>query len=56
MSRIKELADKYGDYAVAMRREFHQNPEPSMEEERAARRVIEELAKLGLEGKKVAGT
>jgi len=56
MSRVKELAEKYFDYAVSMRREFHRHPEPSMKEERTCSRVIEELESLGLKPKKAAGT
>ena len=56
MDKIKELAEKYFDYAVKMRREFHMHPEPSMKEERTSARVVEELEKLGLETEVVAGT
>ncbi len=56
MNKINELAEKYFDYAVEMRREFHMHPEPSMEEERTSARVLEELEKLGLKAEKVAGT
>ncbi|MCT4564412.1 MAG: M20 family metallopeptidase [Maledivibacter sp.] len=53
---VKELAKKYKQYAIDMRREFHMNPEPSMKEVRTSDRVIEELTKLGVECKKIAGT
>jgi amidohydrolase len=56
VSSVKELAEKYFDYAIAMRREFHRHPEPSMKEKRTSRRVIEELEKLGLKPEKAAGT
>ena len=56
MSRVKELAQKYKDYTVALRREFHMHPEPSKEEKWTSERVIEELDKMGLEGKKSAET
>src|SRR6056297_2207720 len=56
MNKINELAEKYFDYAVEMRREFHMHPEPSMEGERTSARVLEELEKLGLKAEKVAGT
>lgn len=56
MNKVNELAEKYFDYAVEMRREFHMHPEPSMEEERTSSRVLEELEKLGLKAEKVAGT
>jgi amidohydrolase len=53
---VKELAKKYKQYTIDMRREFHMNPEPSMKEVRTSDRVIEELTKLGIECKKIAGT
>ncbi|SHK44290.1 M20 family metallopeptidase [Paramaledivibacter caminithermalis] len=53
---IKELAKKYKQYAIDLRREFHMNPEPSMKEERTSDRVVEELTKMGIECSKVAGT
>jgi len=56
MSNVKNLAEKYHDYNVKMRREFHMYPEPSMEEERTCQRIIEELEKMGLEARKMAGT
>lgn len=56
MKNVKELAADYFDYTVQMRREFHANPEPSMEEERSCHRIIEELEKIGLKPEKVAGT
>jgi len=55
MNRVKELAEKYFDYAVSMRREFHRHPEPSMKEERTCSRIIEELESLGLKPKKLQG-
>ena len=56
MTKIKELAEKYYDYSVKMRREFHRHPEPSKEEKRTSRRVIEELEKLGLKAERAART
>lgn len=53
---VKELAKKYKQYAIDLRREFHMNPEPSMKEIRTSGRVIEELEKMGIECTKVAGT
>lgn len=53
---VKELAKKYYDYAVEMRREFHMNPEPSMKEFNTQKRVMEELEKMGLEPIKSGGT
>lgn len=56
MKTVKELAEKYFDYAVSMRREFHMHPEPSLKEERTCSRIIEELENLGLKAKKAAKT
>ncbi|TCO76887.1 M20 family metallopeptidase [Marinisporobacter balticus] len=53
---IKALAQKYKQYNVDLRREFHMYPEPSMKEFRTSNRVIEELEKMGIECKKVAET
>jgi hippurate hydrolase len=41
---------------VALRRDLHRHPELSLQEERTATRILEELAELGLEGRRVAGT
>lgn len=54
--KVKELAKKYKQYGIDLRREFHMNPEPSMQEVRTSSRVIEELEKMGIECKVVAGT
>lgn len=56
MSRVKELVEKYKDYAVEMRREFHMYPEPSMKEERTSQRIIEELESIGLKCERSAET
>lgn len=41
---------------VAMRRDLHRHPELSLKEERTATRILEELAAIGLEGRRLAGT
>ena len=46
---IKEIAAKYEPWVIDMRRHFHANPEPSRQEEATARRVREELTRLGVE-------
>ena len=56
MTKVRELAEKYHDYVVTMRREFHENPEPSLKEERTCKRICEELEKMGIPYKVVAGT
>lgn len=53
---VKELAKQYKQYAIDLRREFHMNPEPSMQEFRTSSRVIEELEKMGIECERVAET
>ena len=53
---VKELAVKYKDYTIKMRREFHMNPEPSMKEFRTQKRVIEELNAIGVECSPIGGT
>lgn len=45
---VKELIAKNHDYIIEMRREFHQYPELSCQEERTSRRICEELEKMGV--------
>jgi len=45
---IKKLAEKYEQYTIDMRREFHMYPELSMQEVRTASRIKEELTKIGI--------
>ena len=40
---ILEVAKKYEQYIIDMRRHFHMNPEPSMQEYETSRKVQEEL-------------
>ncbi len=53
---IKELSQKYKQYTVDMRREFHMHPELSMKEEKTAQRIKEELDKMGIPYVSMAGT
>ncbi|MCR3955708.1 MAG: M20 family metallopeptidase [Gudongella sp.] len=53
---VRELVDKYRDYSISMRREFHMNPEPSMKEYNTQKRVMEELGKMGIPAEKCGGT
>lgn len=46
---VSEVVKKYEPYVISMRRKFHENPEPSMEEYETSRTVQEELAKMGIE-------
>lgn len=54
--KTMELAKKYHEYVVQMRREFHKNPEASMQEYKTSQRIKEELEKMGVEYKSIAGT
>ncbi|WP_422485618.1 M20 family metallopeptidase [Gudongella sp. DL1XJH-153] len=54
--RVRELVEKYKDYSISMRREFHMNPEPSMKEYSTQKRVMEELEKMGIPAEKSGGT
>ena len=45
---IKELAKKYEQYTIDMRREFHMHPELSMKEVGTSDRIKEELTKIGI--------
>jgi amidohydrolase len=53
---VKELANKYHDYAIQMRRELHMNPEVGMKEFRTQKRVMEELQAMGIDSESIAGT
>ena len=45
---IKEVAKKYADYQINMRRYFHENPELSEKEFNTSKVVKEELDKIGV--------
>ena len=45
---MKEVAAKYADYQVEMRRWFHHNPELSEKEFETAAKIREELDKMGI--------
>lgn len=53
---IKDKVEEYKEYAIDLRRHFHKNPEPSLKEFNTAKRVEEELAKMGIVTKRVANT
>lgn len=53
---IKEITKSYKDYVIKLRREFHENPEKSMEEVRTSKRVKEELDKIGIPYVSAGGT
>ena len=48
MNQIQELARKYQDTVVALRREFHRHPELSFQEVETTKRIAAELDKLGI--------
>lgn len=56
MEKTVMLAQESKDYMIAMRREFHQNPEISGKEVNTCRRVVEELTAMGLSPKVVCDT
>jgi len=51
-----DQAGKVKDWVFAIRREFHADPEKSMEEVRTSARVAEELGKMGIPVKRVGKT
>lgn len=55
MIDVKALAAKYSDYQIKTRRYFHAHPEPSRHEEQTAKRIGEELTRMGIAWEK-AGT
>lgn len=50
---IKELAKKYEQDVIDLRRHFHMNPETSWNEVETSKRIAEELKKIGCENIKV---
>ena len=46
---FRQETEKIKDWLIELRREFHQHPEPSMEEFRTCRTIKETLSELGLE-------
>ena len=55
MDSIQE-ARRVNDWVFAIRREFHQYPEKSMEEVRTAGRIAEELEKMGIAVRRIGKT
>lgn len=53
---IREIGGKYGDYIIGLRRTFHAMPELSGREYETGARVLEELAALGIAGRRAADT
>ena len=55
MMNVKEVAAKYKDYIVEMRREFHKIPEASMHEYKTSMRIAAELDEMGVEYRRCGG-
>jgi len=53
---VRELSEKYKEELIALRREFHQNPELGWEEIQTSNRVEEELKKIGIKVERIAKT
>lgn len=53
--KIEEIAKKYEDYVIRMRREFHRHPELSKQEKRTSEIVQNELRRMGIPFETVAG-
>lgn len=53
---VRELSEKYQNEIVALRREFHQNPELSWQEFSTARRIEQELNRIGIDTKRITDT
>lgn len=56
MLNLKERVFAQAEYLVALRREFHQNPELGLQEHRTARRIEEELERFGVSHARVGTT
>jgi len=55
MNKMK-ITPELLQYCREVRRHLHRNPEISFEEEKTSEYILEELNKLGLQGKRLAGT
>lgn len=53
---IKPYIKAEEEYIIALRRYFHKNPEPSMEEYNTAQKIEEELTANGIEHRRIGGT
>lgn len=53
---IKELAEKYENYIISMRRDFHENPELSWHEYRTTDVLERELKNIGIKTERLKGT
>jgi len=53
---VKEIAEKYQNYVIEMRRKFHRCPEIALQEFQTCRMICEELQGMGLAPKVIHGT
>ncbi len=53
---IRDIAGKYQEYVIEMRRKFHRCPETALKETKTCRMICEELREMGLEPKVIHGT
>ncbi len=53
---MKDLLEKYFDYVVKLRREFHMHPEASLKETWTTDRIERELHDIGIETKRITPT
>lgn len=53
---INDIAGKYQDYVIQMRRKFHRCPEVALKETKTCRMICEELEQMGLVPRVIYGT
>ncbi len=53
---INDIAGKYQDYVIRMRRKFHRCPEVALKETKTCRMICEELEQMGLAPRVIYGT
>lgn len=53
---INDIAGKYQDYVIQMRRKFHRCPEVALKETKTCRMICEELEQMGLAPRVIYGT
>lgn len=53
---INDIAGKYQDYVILMRRKFHRCPEVALKETKTCRMICEELEQMGLAPRVIYGT
>lgn len=53
---MKDMLDKYLEYGISLRREFHEHPESSLHESWTSERIEQELTALGIEHQRITET